>query len=509
MTTAPAVRPQDTSPGEPRQQTGAITLNRWQKILIGTVAVGALAIAAIGFAGSYTSVTELAEAKGFGWFARIFTIGIDAGILVLLALDLLLTWIRIPFPLLRHIAWFLTGATVVFNAAAAWPDYLGSAMHAVIPVLFIAIIEAARHAIGRIANITADAHYETPPLSRWLLALPSTFALYRWMRICGIRSYEQALRMQRDIDLYIADLRRKHGRRHWRRNATADELLVLRFARKGIPLADALEMPDRRRAARAAAEHAARMEAERAAQARQLEAEAVEAERKLKREQAEAEARRLRAETAAAEAEAKRRTEAAEVEAEAKRRAALAEAAAVEEEAKRRAEVAAAKAKLELEAKQRAEADAERLRRAEVEAKLAALARRQRQADEEEQARRRAHQAAEKAKRIAATRTTSTSASGSAATPASVSASATVSEPTVTASVPNPTSASASGTASIGGRRGRRQAEIEAVLVRIVQAGNPEAVSLEDVMTQFDLKQTTAWDRLSTARDLWKKHNAA
>jgi hypothetical protein len=60
----------------------------------------------------------------------VFSIGIDAGICVLLALDLLLTWIRIPFPLLRQTAWLLTAATIAFNGAAAWPDPLGVGMHA-------------------------------------------------------------------------------------------------------------------------------------------------------------------------------------------------------------------------------------------------------------------------------------------------------------------------------------------------------------------------------------------
>ena len=98
--------------------------------------------------------------KGFGAFANVFPIGIDAGICVLLALDLLLTWIRIPFPLLRQTAWLLTAATIAFNGAAAWPDPLGVGMHAVIPVLFVVSVEAARHAIGRIADITADKHME-------------------------------------------------------------------------------------------------------------------------------------------------------------------------------------------------------------------------------------------------------------------------------------------------------------------------------------------------------------
>ncbi|MET8103003.1 DUF2637 domain-containing protein, partial [Streptomyces sp. NPDC005236] len=69
-----------------------IQLTRMHKILIGIVVAGALVIAGIGFAGSYTAVRELALKKGFGNFSYVFPIGIDAGIGVLLALDLLLTW---------------------------------------------------------------------------------------------------------------------------------------------------------------------------------------------------------------------------------------------------------------------------------------------------------------------------------------------------------------------------------------------------------------------------------
>ncbi|MFE2522178.1 DUF2637 domain-containing protein, partial [Streptomyces mirabilis] len=94
-------------------------LTRVQRLLVGVVVGGALVIAGIGFAGSYAAVRELALKEGFGNFAYVFPIGIDAGICVLLALDLLLTWIRIPFPLLRQTAWLLTVATIAFNGAAA------------------------------------------------------------------------------------------------------------------------------------------------------------------------------------------------------------------------------------------------------------------------------------------------------------------------------------------------------------------------------------------------------
>jgi hypothetical protein len=201
------------------------------------VVAGAVVIAAIGFAGSYAAVRDLAEQKGFGGFAPFFPIGIDAGIVVLLALDLLLTWIRIPFPMLRQTAWLLTAATIAFNGAAAWPDPLGVGMHAVIPVLFVVSVEAARHAVGRIADITADKHMEGVRLSRWLLAFPSTFRLWRRMKLWELRSYDQVIRMEQDRLIYEARLRARYGR-GWKRRAPVEALMPLRLARYGVPLSE-------------------------------------------------------------------------------------------------------------------------------------------------------------------------------------------------------------------------------------------------------------------------------
>ncbi|WP_370100515.1 hypothetical protein [Streptacidiphilus sp. MAP12-20] len=59
-----------------------------QKALVVTVVIGTVIIALI----------------GFGWFSCLLPIGIDVGITVLLAPDLLLTWMRIPLPILRKLA---------------------------------------------------------------------------------------------------------------------------------------------------------------------------------------------------------------------------------------------------------------------------------------------------------------------------------------------------------------------------------------------------------------------
>ncbi|WP_026328826.1 DUF2637 domain-containing protein [Streptomyces sulphureus] len=215
----------------------AVQLTRIHRVLIAVVVTGAVVIAAIGFAGSFSAVRDLAEKKGFGDFAPFFPIGIDAGIVVLLALDLLLTWIRIPFPLLRQSAWLLTAATIAFNGAAAWPDPLGVGMHAVIPLLFVVTVEAARHAIGRIADLTADRHMEGVRVSRWLLAFPSTFRLWRRMKLWELRSYDEVIRMEQERLIYEARLRARYGRA-WRRKAPVESLMPLKLARYGIPLTE-------------------------------------------------------------------------------------------------------------------------------------------------------------------------------------------------------------------------------------------------------------------------------
>ena len=211
------------------------SLTRAHRVLLGLVAAGACLISGIGFAGSYTAVRDLAVAKGFGLFAYAFPIGVDAGIVVLLALDLVLTWLRIPFPLLRQTAWLLTVATIAFNAAASWGDPLGMGMHAVIPMLFVVVVEASRHAVGRIAAITADRHMESVRLMRWLLSPVPTFRLWRRMKLWELRSYDEVVRLEQNRLVYRAQLRFRYGR-GWRRSAPIQALLPLKLAKYGMPL---------------------------------------------------------------------------------------------------------------------------------------------------------------------------------------------------------------------------------------------------------------------------------
>ncbi|WP_228994398.1 DUF2637 domain-containing protein [Streptomyces sp. DH8] len=490
MTTTPAPQPPTSPHGRTLPTAGDTAPNdeRAMKAIIWTAVICALVLAAIGFVGSYTAVRKLAEEKDFGSFSHAFPIGIDAGIIVFLALDLILCHKRMPLPPLRWVAWALTAATVFYNASAGdkgiTEDPLAAAMHATIPILFIGSAEAARHYIARLAQITADKHIDGVPLTRWLVAPLSSLRIWRRMRLWNIRSYETVINLEQEVRIYRAQLKKEHGRR-WRRKAGADQILVLELAASGMSVAEAIDLPYREAQKRTEAE------AKRNAEAR-----------------AEAEAKR----------EAEVRAELEATKAEAKRRAELAEAEAAEAEARTRSEAAAEVARLEVEAKRRAETEAARLLVAETEAKLATIARAEEAARSEAELKRRqqqaevdrlnaeqqardaeaqaeaARQARETKAREEAQRLTAEAATRSETTSAST-----------PASDAGTRSASTSGSAprSIAPQRGKRQSEVEAVLARIVATGDPKSVSLEDVMNDFDLKQTTAYDRLKTAQDLY------
>jgi hypothetical protein len=220
-------------------------------LLISIVAIGATCLAVIGFWGSYINVRALAEHKGMGDFATVFPIGIDAGIVVLIALDLVLTWMRIPFFLIRQLAWLLTAATIFFNAASSWGDWLAVGMHAVIPLLFIAVAETSRHAVSRLAKLTDERRFDRIRTVSWILATRNTWRMWRNMQVRNIRSVPEALLREQARLAYItllldtAGLSRGRGRKKKTKNTEkllaslqlpAAALLPLKLEEVGVPL---------------------------------------------------------------------------------------------------------------------------------------------------------------------------------------------------------------------------------------------------------------------------------
>lgn len=371
--------------------------------------IGGVILAAIGFTGSYNTLQDLGASHGLGWFSHAFPIGVDAGIVVLLAMDMLLAWKRTPWPMLRLLAHLFTAATIVFNAAASpgpiVSDPIGAGLHAIIPIMFVASVEAARRAIRKIVAVEDGQESAGIPVTRWFLAFPSTFGLWRRMKLWDVPTYAEAVMREQALKVYRVILEREYGSV---RKAPSDVRLPLTMAPYGLTIDEALDLP-RQHEEREQLLQEAQAEAEATAQARAAERAAKAEIARLKSTGAVEAARhevtavtgqaetRARAELAAAERTAAVETEAIEsatiAEAEG-RRAAAARLAAEDRKAATEADADAAET-------ERAATEARR-RAAEAVAQESALKRR---AAEDETARVRAVQeAAEAEQRTAETR---------------------------------------------------------------------------------------------------------
>ncbi|MEV0380524.1 DUF2637 domain-containing protein [Nonomuraea sp. NPDC050643] len=193
------------------------------------VSVTAAAVASLGLLGfviSFATVAKAAE-PSFGWFAWIVPLGIDLGIAVFSALDIVLARLGMRLRLLRVVPWSLTAATVYLNVASE-DTLFGIIAHAMLPGLWVVAVEVGAYAIRKRADLTKPDHMESIRLSRWLLAFPSTFALWRRMVLWEIRSYPNALGRERDRILARTELQDQYGWL-WRFKATRRERALYRL----------------------------------------------------------------------------------------------------------------------------------------------------------------------------------------------------------------------------------------------------------------------------------------
>ncbi|MFD5489489.1 DUF2637 domain-containing protein [Streptomyces virginiae] len=227
----------DASPAPGRR-----SFDGWKALAV-VVSVGAVIVTAIGFIGSYSALHDLAEAKGFGDFAVLFPIGVDAGIIVALGLDLCLARRGLNWPFLRPVAHLLTAATIYFNAHAGdhppSEDPVAAFMHAALPFLFVVSVEGSRYLIMRTSGLS-HSRPDGIPLYRWILAPVRTPRLYRRMRVWGLDSYEAAVQRARDLEVYEVMLAKEHGSA---RNAPKDLQLPITMAKYGLSVEEALALP--------------------------------------------------------------------------------------------------------------------------------------------------------------------------------------------------------------------------------------------------------------------------
>ncbi|WP_455753284.1 DUF2637 domain-containing protein [Streptomyces clavifer] len=251
----------------------------------------ALVLAGIGLYLSFAHVADFAHKElRFGSLTkgRLFAVGVDVGIMVMIAVDLLMAWLKRPISWVRYPVWLLTCATVVLNAASAAPegkepwarmDYIAAFAHGVVPVLFIMIVEVGRDSIDRMVR-PKRAERDAIPWIRWTLAPIATSRIFRRMRLWGVTSYPEMVRRDQDLIAYEQWLKRTYKGDLGK--AKDDELLPMKMAPYGYTVDEALALPGQQ-------DEAARKRAEK------TERERLDAETRSQVATAEAEADRLRA----------------------------------------------------------------------------------------------------------------------------------------------------------------------------------------------------------------------
>ena len=181
------------------------------------VAVVAALVAVLGLLGFINSFAAVAQAArpSFGSLAWTVPLGIDLGIAIFAALDIVLARLDMRLRWLRLIPWTLTAATVYLNVAGESSAF-GKVAHAVLPCLWVVAVEVAAHVVRVRAGIEAGTHMDRIRPSRWFLAPFRTAALWRRMVLWEIRSYSEALSRERARLLALTELQDTYGRFAWR-----------------------------------------------------------------------------------------------------------------------------------------------------------------------------------------------------------------------------------------------------------------------------------------------------
>ncbi|MEU8616966.1 DUF2637 domain-containing protein [Streptomyces sp. NPDC048623] len=196
---------------------------------IGLAGVGALAAAGVGALGlisSFDAVSAAALRWGFGepW---MLPVGIDVAIPVFTVANLLLIRMDMALAWVRFVPWVLTLVTCGLNVAAGQGVWAKVA-HGTMPLLWVVFSEIGAHIYAVRIGAATGRRMDKIRASRWLLAFPSTFSLWRRMTLWEITSYADALAREKERQLARADLRETYGRR-WRSKTPRRERVLLRL----------------------------------------------------------------------------------------------------------------------------------------------------------------------------------------------------------------------------------------------------------------------------------------
>jgi|GEM_PF-1650193 len=205
-TPAPAAEQQDTNalpPVEGRLKTAVTTVG---------VAVAVLGL--LGFVNSFHRVDQSAQ-PSFHGLAWTVPTGIDLGILIFSALDIVLALLKMRISWLRLIPWALTWVTIDLNisnpSGAAPLTGFDKLAHGVLPALWAISVEVGAHVVRKRARLSDAKRMDRVRVSRWLLAPLPTLGLWRRMVLWEERSYPVALEREKTRLLTKTELQDAYG----------------------------------------------------------------------------------------------------------------------------------------------------------------------------------------------------------------------------------------------------------------------------------------------------------
>ncbi|MFB7370336.1 DUF2637 domain-containing protein [Streptomyces sp. NPDC056222] len=210
----------------PEERPGVPPLTRPEIGLAGIGALAAAGVGALGLISSFDAVSAAAARWGFGepW---MLPVGIDVAIPVFTVANLLLIRMDMALAWVRFVPWVLTLVTCGLNVAAGHGMWAKLA-HGTMPLLWVVFSEIGAHIYAVRIGAATGRRMDKIRASRWLLAFPSTFSLWRRMTLWEITSYADALAREKERQLARAALRETYGWQ-WRSKTPRRERVLLRL----------------------------------------------------------------------------------------------------------------------------------------------------------------------------------------------------------------------------------------------------------------------------------------
>lgn len=223
--------PADVTAGQAARERAAAApapLSGGQKWAVGIALPISLALMVMSFTEMFTAVRDAMKpvAHNLAW---TIPVGTDAGMVVLSLLDMLFESMGMRARWMPWATRMLIGLQLGLNVNTAHTAN-GRLGRAVLPVLFVAVIEAWRFFWRKRKNLAVKTDRDKIPLTRWLADFSGTRELRRLMILWDILELTDALEMLQQIQLAEATLRKVHGWK-WRRRVAADLLLKLHTKR--------------------------------------------------------------------------------------------------------------------------------------------------------------------------------------------------------------------------------------------------------------------------------------